>query len=270
MGMKDTGGCTPAHVFDTLALADSPVHRLDPRVKIVATLAFIVAVMSFNRYELVALTPFLLFPAVLFSLSALPARPLLTAVCAAAPFALMVGMFNPVFDHRVIGHIAGIEVSAGWVSFASILMRFLLTVGAALLLVATTGMYRTAMALERLAVPRVFVLQILFVWRYLFVLGDEAAALNRGRVLRSFGRPASVRLFGRLAGGLLLRTLDRAMRIHRAMLARGFDGTVRFLGDLRLRPADVVFCGGWCLAFAVMRLVNLPRLLGQLLTGAFS
>jgi cobalt/nickel transport system permease protein len=251
-----------AHQFDTLALGDSPIHRLDPRVKVLTTLAFIVTVMSLGPHEIAALAPMFLFPLALFSLSGLPARPLLSALLSAAPFAVLVGAFNPLFDRTVVTHLGGVGVSGGWVSFTSILLRFALTVSAALLLVATTGMYRTAMALERMAVPRVFVLQLLFVYRYLFVLWDEAAALNRGRALRSYGRPADLRLFGRLAGNLLLRTYDRATRIHRSMLARGFDGTVRFLGTLRLRSADIAFVALWCAAFALMRLVNIPRLLG--------
>jgi cobalt/nickel transport system permease protein len=176
-------------------------------------------------------------------------------------------MFNPLFDRAPAAQVGALTISGGWLSFVSILLRFTLTVGAALMLVATTGMYRTAMALERLWVPRVFVLQLLFVYRYLFVLLDEAGSLDRARSLRSFGRPASVALFGRLAGGLLLRTLDRAQRIDQAMRGRGFDGTVRFLGAVQIKRSDVMFCVGWCVLFVLFRLVDVSQLLGIVLTG---
>ncbi len=256
--------------FDTMAREDSPVHRLDPRVKLLATLAFIVVVMSFGRYELRALLPYALYPLALFSLSGLPARPLVKALLMAAPFAVAVGLFNPVFDRAPMLELAGVELSGGWVSFASIVLRFGLTVSAAILLVATTGIYRTGMALERLGAPRVFVLQLLFVYRYLFVLGSEAASIARGVRLRSFGRPTSIALFGRLAGSLLLRTLDRAQRIHRAMVGRGFDGTIRFLGALRLRPVDAVFLLVTIGLILVFRWVDGPELLGSLLLGGLS
>lgn len=255
------------HEFETMAQADSPVHRLDPRAKLLTTLAFVVLVMSFGRYEIEALLPFALFPLAIFSLAGLPARPLLAALLSAAPFAVVVGAFNPIFDRETVAVVGGLEVSGGWVSFASILLRFLLTVSAALLLVATTGMYRTGLALERLGVPRAFVLQLLFVFRYTFVLREEAAALARAYRLRSYGRPVRVALFGRLAGNLLLRTLDRAQRVHRAMVCRGFDGTIRFLGALRLGAADVAFCAAWIGLFALMRAVDVPALLGSLLVG---
>lgn len=258
------------HGVDALARLDSPVHRLDPRAKILATLAFIVTVMSFDRHAIGGVLPFALFPAVLFGLSGLPARPILTALAAASPFALLVGLFNPLFERQTALVVSGLEVSAGWISFASILIRAALTVSAAAVLVATTGMHRTAMALERLGVPRVFVLQLLFVYRYLFVLGEEAASIARAVRLRSFGKKTGIGLFGRLAGSLLLRTLDRAVRIHRAMVARGFDGTVRFLGELRLRSADLAFCGVALAFFALARAFDLSLLLGRLLTGGAS
>lgn len=250
-----------------MAALDSPVHRLDPRVKLLATLAFIVVVMSFDRYQVQALLPFALYPVALFGLSGVPARPLVVAMLAASPFAIMVGAFNPIFDRQMMLIFLDVEISGGWVSFASILFRFALTVSAALLLVATTGMYRVCMALERLWVPRVFVLQLLFVYRYLFVLGEEAASISRAVRLRSFGRRTTIALFGRLAGSLLLRTLDRAQRIHRAMVARGFDGRIRFLGVLSMRPADVLFFLGATGGFVALRLIDGPALLGRLLTG---
>jgi cobalt/nickel transport system permease protein len=253
--------------FDAMALEDSPIHRLDPRAKLVATLVFVVVVMSFDRYELQALLPFVLFPLGLFSLSGLPVRALVKALLAAAPFAVVVGLFNPIFDRAPMLSLGGLELSGGWVSFASILLRFLMTVSAAILLVATTGMYRTCMALERLGAPRVFVLQLLFVYRYLFVLAGEAAAISRGVSLRSFGKPTSIALFGRLAGSLLLRTMDRAQRIHRAMVGRGFDGRIHFLGTLRLRSVDIAFTVGTIALFAVFRWINGPRLLGSLIMG---
>lgn len=74
-------------------------------------------------------------------------------------------------------------------------------------------------------------------------------------------------MFGRLAGGLLLRTLDRAQRIDMAMRARGFDGAVRFLGELHMTRGDYLFMGGWSAAFVLFRFVNVPLLLGGLVAG---
>ena len=48
--------------LDRLARLDTPVHRVDPRAKVVATAVFIVCVVSYGKYELLGLLPFALFP----------------------------------------------------------------------------------------------------------------------------------------------------------------------------------------------------------------
>ena len=72
------------------------------------------------------------------------------------------------------------------------------------------------------------VTQLLLLYRYIFVLGDEARRMAQARRLRSFGRRGmGWRVYGQMLGQLLLRTFARAQRIYLAMKARGFDGNVR-------------------------------------------
>ena len=253
--------------LDALAGRDTAVHRLDPQAKLVTTLVFIVAVASFGKYELSALLPFFLFPVSLIALGGLPAGYLAKKLLLAAPFAFFIGVFNPLLDREVLVNLGPLDISGGWISFASILLRFTLTVGAALILIATTSFPGVCMALEKLGAPKVFAVQLLLLYRYLFVLIDEGARLVRARALRSFGRRGmGMRIFGNLAGQLLLRTLDRAQRIHLAMLCRGFDGDIRMLRPSRIGPPEIVFTLGWSAAFVLMRFTNLPHLLGGLLT----
>lgn len=67
-----------------------------------------------------------------------------------------------------------------------------------------------------------------------------------------------------LLGNLLLRTMDRAERIHRAMLARGFDGSVPLLRPLRIRASDTVFLLILSAAFVLLRIYDLPGFIGRL------
>lgn len=254
--------------LDTLACRESVIHRLDPRAKVITTLVFVLVVVSFGRYEISALLPFGLFPLTLILLADLPSGYLLKKLLLAVPFALCIGIFNPIFDRQILLQFGPLELTGGWVSFASILLRFTLTVLAALVLIATTSFTGICMALERLGAPRVFALQLLFLYRYLFALIDEAQRLVRARALRSFGgRGLGMQVFGHLAGQLLLRTLDRAQRLHLAMLCRGFDGEVRRLRPSRIGRPEIVFTLGWSAAFALLRLYNFPQLLGRILTG---
>ncbi len=249
--------------LDDLAARQTPLHRLDPRAKLVTTMVFILAVVSFGKYEIAALLPFFLFPLALLVAGGLPAGFLLKKLLLVAPFAVLVGIFNPLLDRQALLTLGPLTVSGGWVSFASILLRFLLTVSAALILIASTGFTAVCMALEKLGAPRAFALQLLFLYRYLFVLIDEGARLVRARGLRSFGgRGAGITVLGSLLGQLLLRTLERAQRIHRAMLCRGFDGEIRLLRPLRIGRPEIAFTLGWSALFVALRLYNLPQRLG--------
>ncbi|MFA6107655.1 MAG: cobalt ECF transporter T component CbiQ [Candidatus Latescibacterota bacterium] len=256
--------------FDELARRDSPVHRLDPRAKVVATLVFAVVVVSFGKYEVAGLLPFALFPVCLAAASGIPLGFVVRQSLPALPFVLAVAAFNPLFDTRPLTTVGGVALSGGWISFCSISLRGLLTVFSAVLLVATTGMDRVCGALERVGLPRVFAVQLLFLYRYLFVLVDEAGRMTRARSLRSCRKgQATLAVFGSMAGQLLLRTLDRSQRISRAMYCRGFDGTVPTLARSRFRAADAVFVLGWIAAFAILRAWPLPPLLYELFQNLF-
>jgi len=257
--------------MDTLATGDSHLHRIDPRAKLITTVVFIATVVSFDKYTILNLMPFFCFPIILILWGGLPAGYILKKVLLISPFAILIGIFNPVFDRTVIYQIGEIGISGGWVSFISILLRFTLTVTSALVLVALTGFNSVCFALERLKVPRPFIIQLLFLYRYLFVLTEEAERMARARALRSFsGRAMHLKTFVSVIGHLLLRTLDRADRVYRAMRCRGFDGRIRILGSLRINPGNIAFVIVWFILFISFRFWNIPVKLGELVMGLFS
>jgi len=257
--------------MDELGRLDTPVHRLDARAKVITTLIFIVVVMSFPRYEVSALMPFFFYPFALIALGRIPSGYILRKILLAAPFALVIGMFNPLLDHQTIASVGVWNISGGWLSFASIMLRFVLTVSAALALIACTGIHRLGAGLERMGVPRVFVVQLLFLYRYLFVIADEGTRMMRSMELRSAGpRSLRLRVYGSLVGHLLLRSMDRADHVYRAMVARGFDGEIRVLRQTSFRWTDWAFTGGWMAFFAIARMWNLADALGRMLAGGGS
>ena len=255
--------------LDTLASGDSPLHRLDPRAKLLTTFLFVAAVVSFSKYEVSALAPFFLYPVFLIAAGELPAGYLSKKVLLAAPFAVFVGVFNPLLDRQILFHLGPLGVSGGWVSFASILARFALTVSAAIALLSLTGINSICEALIRTGVPKPFVVQLLFLNRYIFSLTGEAERMSRARALRSSGRGAmNFSTFIQIVGHLLLRAMDRAERVYRAMLCRGFDGHIRVVRFSKIGGREIIFTLGWACLFAVFRFVNLPVLLGQAVTGS--
>lgn len=242
----------------------SLLHRLDPRAKLVVTLAFIFAAIltPAGRWEVFAamaavvliaiavsrLSPFLVFGR---SLLALP------FVLAAVPV-----LFNrpgdALFSTPVFGWTATDE---GAITLVSILARSWMSVLAATLLTATTESDSIIRSLRWLGVPRILVSTIAFMWRYVFVIAEEAQRMMRARDSRSprvaprsggsvFWR---ARVAGNMVGTLFLRSLDRSERVYVAMQARGYDGELRSLDRLVMRPRDFAFVG---LAVALLFVVQ--------------
>jgi cobalt/nickel transport system permease protein len=254
--------------LDLLANGNSAIHRLDARAKVLVTLVFILCVVSYNRYELTALLPFFIFPVIMISLSGLPALYILRKIILLCPFVLAVGIFNPIIDREVLLQLGPVGISGGWISFASILTRSVLTVGTGFILVAVTGFTSVCQALERLGMPQVFAVQLLFLYRYIFVLTEESGRASRARELRSCGKKGQgIRSFSSLVGHLLLRTWQRAERIHMAMLARGFTGEFHASRESRFGAPEICFVLGWSTLFILLRLQNASLLLGSLITG---
>jgi cobalt/nickel transport system permease protein len=261
--------------MDDLARLDSSVRRLDARAKVLATLAVTATAISFDPHALAALAPLALYPAVVIGLGRLPVGLLARRLAIAAPFILCVGAFNPLWDRQVVGHVGGWAVTGGWVSFGSIAARLALTLLAGLLLIATTPIAEACRALERLGAPRALTTQILLMHRYLFVLSDEAERLLRARALRGGGRSVPLSQAGPLAGQWLLRTLDRAGRVHRAMLLRGFDGAMpspAALGAARrgFGLADAAWVVGWAAFCLAARLGDPVHWIGRAMLAAWT
>jgi cobalt/nickel transport system permease protein len=256
------------HYIDTLSCQDSPVHRIDPRAKLVTFLVFVACVVSFGKYEVSALVPYFLFIAVIIPLARIPARFLMRKILFLLPIAVLMGAFNPFYDRHALFYLGTLPVSGGLVSFFSILIRFILTVLAALILIAVTGFNGICMALERFHVPKAFSVQLMMLYRYLFVLTSEGVRMARARDLRAVGgQGLGIKVYGSLLGHLLLRTWHRAQRIHMAMLSRGFTGEFHLRRSFRIGPADIIFVVIWCSFFIGLRLVNLPQVIGKVLVG---
>ncbi|MDF2569575.1 MAG: ecfT 5 [Sporomusa sp.] len=254
--------------LDTLAMKRTFIHQLNPTVKLLAALIFILTVTSFPKYEITGLLPFFFFPAALISLGDLPTGPILKRLLLVAPFVVFVGIFNPLLDHTPVATIGSFVITGGWISFISITLRLCLTVTTALILVATTGIDALGSALLRIGVPKIIVVQLLFMYRYLHVLLEEFVRSIQAYSLRSFhGDGVHFKAWGSLLGQLLIRSIDRANRVYQSMLCRGFDGEVRLMRNSTLHTPDIIYLTFWILFFLCARFFNIPQLLGKLLMG---
>lgn len=254
-------------LLDDLARKKSSIHRLHPLAKLITTILFLVVVISFERHAVIALLPFVLYPILTLSLGEIPAMPIFKRILPVTPFVLGIGILNPVFDQQSVTFL-GLAISRGWLTFLSLTVKTVLTVAAALLLIATTGMERLGAALRMIRIPKLFVMQLLLTYRYITVLMEETARTLRAYALRAPGhKGVQPKAWGSLTGQLLLRTLDRAQRVYQAMVLRGFTGEYHTGASLLFSWQDFVYVAGWCIFFLVARMFNIPLLLGMLFTG---
>jgi cobalt/nickel transport system permease protein len=80
--------------LDRLSYKDTLVHNLDPRAKVIATMLFLFTVISFPKYEVVALVPFFLFPVLLMTIGEIPVWFIFKKVILVSPFAIFIGIFS--------------------------------------------------------------------------------------------------------------------------------------------------------------------------------
>lgn len=257
-----------AHFLDPYHPRPSLVHALDPRVKFVLAVAFILAV---------ALTPpaawpvYLLLLAIVVSvalLSELGLRYVWQRAMLALPFVLaaLPLIFTvagaPLLSFR-LGPWALNVTDQGLARFVSVALKSWLSVQMAIILAGATPFPDLLLAMRAVRIPRLLVAIIGLMWRYLFVLADEALRLTRARAARSGhaalpgARPGGTltwraRVTGGMAGNLFLRSFDRADRIYAAMAARGYDGEVRSLPVAPVPLAQRVVVVGGLIVLALL------------------
>jgi cobalt/nickel transport system permease protein len=235
-----------SHLHDVGVAGDpaSPIHRLDPRAKLIGLAGVTVVAVT---TPLAAWPAYVACGAVLVLTAALArvrVRTLWRRVRVVLPLVLFVGVFLPFVREGDPVDLGPFTVSEqGLATFATVSVKAILGTFSAVLLGATTSFPDVLHALERLRMPRLLVLIAAFMYRYLFTIVDEvqrmrAALAARGYAPRNALQAAAI---GRVATALFLRTYERAERVHLAMLARGFDQRMPRLDALAFRRADAVF-----------------------------
>lgn len=138
----------------------------------------------------------------------------------------------------------------GVIRFASVVFKSMISIQAVVILMLTTHFTDMLWAMSALRVPRILVAIISFMYRYAFVLADEALRLTRARDSRSAvweGQPGRSRSLvfrakttGGMIGSLFLRSYERSERVYQSMVARGYRGELKLLDPPPLRLRDVL------------------------------
>lgn len=242
--------------FDRYHHGYSPLHSLDPRIKVLVTIAFIVSNALLPDGAWTAFILAWVFVLVANLGSGLGIGFTLWRSFIALPFALaaITVLFSipgkPVTSFQFLMWDFTIT-DAGLLRFESIVVRSWLSVQLAILLVAVTEFPKIVHALRHLRVPAVLTIIISFLYRYLFVLADEVMRLLRAREARSAASAAGrrgggsvawrARVAGNMAGQLFLRSYERSDRVYNAMLSRGYKGELMTIHPHHFHTSDWLF-----------------------------
>ncbi|MGQ0602008.1 MAG: cobalt ECF transporter T component CbiQ [Anaerolineales bacterium] len=246
----------------------SRLHRLDPRVKIVATLLFIfVATIlpATNAGTWVAFALLFVTTLVLAAQSGLGVTYALRRSFVALPFALAAITLPFTLRGQTIAEFGGLTMSLeGTLRFLSIVVKSWISVQLAILLTVTTAFPDMLWALRALHVPRPLISIVAFMYRYMFVLADESLRLRRARAARAAqgaGRSGGSLVWrGKVAGGMVgnlaLRAFERSERIYNAMLSRGYRGELKTLTPPVMAEPDRYALAGWVSFLAMVTLIG--------------
>jgi cobalt/nickel transport system permease protein len=230
-------------VLERWSRGASPLHRLDARAKLASLLIFLVAVSTTAPASQVAFAAYAMLLGAALLATGLPVAGIVGRASLVLPFSA---------TFALITWWAGDPMRA-----ASLTEKSFLSGLAVLIVMATTPLAQLVGALDAARVPRPLLLTIQFLYRYLFVISEQAQHMRWAARCRQGTGPRKAARFQSAAGAvgvLFARSWERADGIYRAMLARGFTGRFPALAAARFGWRDAAFVGASVAASLAVRL----------------
>ncbi|MDR2386196.1 MAG: cobalt ECF transporter T component CbiQ [Deltaproteobacteria bacterium] len=220
--------------------------RIDARLKMICAVvwAFLVSALHDQGGTFLALS----LAVLLIALARWPARNLINRLVTVNLFFLFMWLMLPFSfstPGQVITTLGPLKVTKEGLELASVLtLKGNAIVLAVLALLGTSPLYVLAAAGRKLKFPEKLVSIFLLTVRYYQVIFKEYQRLRKAMRARGFKlglSKNSVRGAANLIGSLLVRSFDRAERVHRAMICRGYRGVIWVKSDFKLKSIDYFF-----------------------------
>ncbi len=218
--------------IEAVAEEDSPVHRLDPRVKIVGLISLILVAVTLPAGAWSAFGALVAILLGLVAAARLSPRHVMRRMTIELPFLLAAAVLP-------------FTAEDGVVLGATVALKVTISVLAMVILSSTTPFPRLLRGFELLLAPRLITVIVAFMWRYLHVLAEEVARMKRARESRGYAASWLWQAVstGPLIATLFVRSLERGERVYLAMTSRGYAGSMpdTATSRLQIRAADVTF-----------------------------
>jgi len=236
----------------------SPIHRLDPRAKIVGLAGVTVVAVSTPLHAWPAFAACALALAAIAAVARVGPAVVWSRVRMILPLVVFVAAFVPFVRGGPEVEVGPLSLSeAGLATFMLVAAKATIGAVGAVLLGATTSFPDILHGLERMRTPRLLTVIAGFMYRYVFVIADEARRMRAALAARAY-RPrhlGQVATLGRMVTGLFLRSYERGERVYLAMVARGYAGTMPRFAVLAFRRADTAFLATLALTLLPLRVL---------------
>ena len=229
--------------IDKYSSLDSPMHRFDPRAKIVAFIILIFAVVLVPNLKLAFIA---LIGAILFLIaSKLPLRFALQHIKWVFLFVVPFIIIMPfTVSGTEIFNFHGLTMTYEGLEYGILVaVRALSAVILVLPMIATTRFDVTIKALGELKMPNMLVQMFMFTYRYIFVFVVEFQRTWRAMAARGFQLKTNLyalKTIGRALGMLFVRSYERGDRVYQALRARGYTAKPKTLVEFKMRASDYV------------------------------
>jgi cobalt/nickel transport system permease protein len=245
-------------IEENFSIGISPLHRLDPRLKVALATAFAFVVALSEQFSV--LSAALLVSAVLLGITRIGWGAVLKRLMIVNGFVLFFWVILPLtVPGRPLLEIGPLVLTReGTALAAKITLKSNAILMGLIGLVATSSIATIGHALNRFRVPDKLVHLLLLTYRYVFVLDQEYDRLHRAIRARGFVPRTGLhtyRTYAYLIGMLFVRAAARADRVHQAMLCRGFKGKFYSLQLFSFAARDAawgIVLGGVILGLGVL------------------
>jgi len=226
-----------------LANGNSALQHIDPRVKIVVVFFFSVVVAVSNQIPVLLWA--LALGLLIVSFARVPIKELARRLTPVNMFIGFLWLFLPfTFAGKPLFYLGTLPVTyegviyATQISIKSNAMMLIL-----IALVATTPIFTLGHAMCELKISKKIVHLLFFTYRYIHVMQKEYIRLVNSMKIRGFKPKTNFhtyRTYAYMIGMLIVRSFDRAQRVHNAMLCRGFRGNLYSLSKFSIKQRDVI------------------------------
>ncbi|GAB4366218.1 MAG: energy-coupling factor transporter transmembrane protein EcfT [Calditrichia bacterium] len=232
---------------------NSLIHRADPRLKFLIILFYIFMVVSIPYPLKRFFLPVALLPLTCALLSGVSLGHYLSKLLRLYPMVFFISFLLPFFpsESGIMGRFGFLTVyQTGLQNFILINVKSVLIIFMSIVMMVTTDFSLMLKGLEKLRLPSLMIMVLSFMYRFIFLLIDEAERMQMAYASRYIRLPffTRLRILAQQIGVLFIRTFERGERVYQAMDARGFSGKIYTLNQIRWKRLDTILLSvfvGW-------------------------